>query len=76
MSFLILAGDLLGVLFNPEEGGSMVFQNISELLLDVASNYIIECMSDKSLVYTYLCNQICAGHFQTEKRAVSSSTHK
>jgi hypothetical protein len=30
---LIFAGYLFGLLFNPEDGGSMFFQNISELLL-------------------------------------------
>jgi hypothetical protein len=58
MSFLFFAGNLLGLLFDPEDGGSMVLQIISQLLLDnMVSHSLIEYLLNKNLVYMHLCSQ-------------------
>jgi hypothetical protein len=52
MSFLLLAGSLLGLPFVPEDGGSMFLENIIQLLPDnMALRSLIEYLLNKNLVY-------------------------
>jgi hypothetical protein len=51
MSFLLLAGNLLGLLLVPEDGGSMFLQNISQLVPDnMVLSSLIEYLLNKNLV--------------------------
>jgi hypothetical protein len=59
MNFVFFfSGKFLGLLVNPEDGGSMFLQIISQLLSDnMASHSLIECLLNKNLVYMYICSQ-------------------
>jgi hypothetical protein len=57
VGFLLLAGNLLGLLFSPEDGGSIFLRNISEFVWDVESRSLIECLLRNNLVYMYLRSQ-------------------
>lgn len=69
-SFLLLADYMLGLPFDPEDGGSRFLQNIGELQLD----YSLMCFTVTAVVRTSTCHAFLAADYMASNNGLKDST--